>query len=141
MGKCPHAGSRRAVTRMARGAAIRRRMGTGGMEDGVADLQLRDLPMMSEGTWRETRCRGAGMLLEPGTARSHMSVGGDRDCTAQQKVLRATSGDLIGALRGSALVQWWGEEDSDLDASPGAARCGHTAAVVMVRFQVPRQGE
>jgi len=116
-------------------------MGTGGMEDAVADLQLRDSPMMSEGTWRETRCRGSGMLLEPGTARSHMSVGSEREGTAQQKVLRAASGDLIGALRGSALVQWWGEEDSDLDASPGAALCGHTAEVVMVRFQVPRQGE
>ena len=84
---------------------------------------------------------GCGFRCGAGVANFRVDGWGEWRGVTHHRILHATSGDLIGAVRGSALVQWRGEEDSDLDASPGAARCGHTAEVVMVRFQVPRQGE
>ena len=58
---------------------------------------------MTGRTWWETRCCGTCNLLEPGTARSRMGAGGERVGAVQQRVLRASSEDLIGVVRGSAL--------------------------------------
>jgi hypothetical protein len=58
---------------------------------------------MSGKTWWETRRGGTCKLLEPGTARARMGAGGERGGAVQQRVLRESSEDLFGVVRGSAL--------------------------------------